>query len=77
MAEKLMVIKAACLVKQAAFLYARHGRYLGSGSLLRELTWRTASRRQLRVREQAWEGSRRAKPGLDGQELRNEAWDAG
>ena len=28
-------------------------------------------------REQAWEGSRKAKPGLDGQELRKEARAAG
>ena len=69
------------LVGRPALFYARHGRYLGGGSPLRALTWRTASRAQrapeLRERERAWGGSRRAKPGLDGQELRKEAWDAG
>ncbi len=55
------------MVPSLLFWYARHGRKLGSESLLRTLTRRTASRRQLRRCEPTWKGSWRAKPGLDGQ----------
>ncbi len=44
---------------------------------LRALARRTVRERQLRKREQTWEGSRNSKPGLDGQELRKEAVGAG
>ena len=42
-----------------AFWYARHGRYLGGERPLRTLVRRTASGRQLRKCERAWEGSRK------------------
>ena len=59
------------------FVYAQHGRYLRDESSPWTLTRRTTSQRQLRKRERTWEGSRRAKSGLDGQESRREAWEAG